>query len=119
MTGGDEKPKTNELMEKLYELIECITETPQRDSTADTSQTMRQQLEAHINELIQYDFPKLVELLYRVDVSEKKLKELLSTHPESNSATLIADLLIERQLQKKAWRQAHKPDTDIPDAERW
>jgi len=106
-------------MEKLYELLERIDQSPQSASVFDDEQTVRQQLETYINDLIQHDFPKLVELLYRVDVNEKKLRELLATHPDTNSAALITNLLVERQLQKKAWRQAHKPDTDIPDDERW
>lgn len=106
-------------MEKLYELLELINQTPQSASLPDNQHSVRQQLETYINELIQHDFPRLVELLYRVDVNEKKLKEILATHPNANSATLITDLLIERQLQKRAWRQAHKPDTDISDEERW
>jgi hypothetical protein len=69
--------------------------------------------------LIQQDFPRLVDLLYKIDISEKKLKGLLNAQQNTNSATLITDLLIERQLQKRAYRQAHKPDNDIPDEERW
>lgn len=33
-----------------------------------------------INELIKNDFSKLVQLLYRIDVSEAKLKYILQTH---------------------------------------
>ena len=34
-----------------------------------------------INELIKNDFSKLVQLLYRIDVSEAKLKYILQAHP--------------------------------------
>jgi hypothetical protein len=116
MTGAAKKRQTSGVMEKLYELLERINQSV---SLSDEQQSIRQQLETYINELIQQDFPKLVELLYRVDVNEKKLKGLLAAHPDTNSATLITDLLIERQLQKHAWRQAHKPNSNIPDDERW
>lgn len=106
-------------MEKLNELLQQATEMPKTGCTSEKAQKARDQLEAYINELIQHDFPKLVELLYRVDVNEKRLKELLSLHIDTNSATLIADLLIERQLQKRDWRQGHPPNTDIPEEERW
>lgn len=119
MVGAAKQRQMNKAMEKLYELLESINQSPQSTNLPGNQQSLRQQLETYINELIQHDFPKLVELLYRVDVNEKKLKELLATHQDANSAKLIAALLIERQLQKQAWRQAHKPDTDIPDEERW
>jgi len=106
-------------MEKLYELLDLITQKSQGAYTPAGPQRERQQLEAYINELIQRDFTKLVELLYRVDVSEKKLKEVLASQQDRDSASLIAELLIERQLQKRAWRQTHQPGTDISDEEGW
>lgn len=76
-----------------------------------------QQLVDAINELLNRDFEKLVQLLYTVDVSEKKLKAELKEHPEKDAARLIADLLLERQAQKKK-NLPQKPE-DIPDEERW
>lgn len=106
-------------MEKLYELLEWVAEEHKKECTDESLHTVRQQLQTYINDLIQHDFAKLIELLYRVDINEKKLKELLAANQGINSAVLISDLLIERQLQKRAWRQTHKPDADIPDEERW
>ena len=106
-------------MEKLHELLELIAKVPQTGCTAANSHSVQQQLEEYVNELIQHDFPKLVELLYRVDINEKRIKELLAINQDANSAALIAGLLIERQLQKRAWRQMQQPNTDIPDEERW
>lgn len=106
-------------MEKLYELLQQVTESSKTVCTSENLQNIRVQLEAYVNELIQHDFPKLVDLLYRVDINEKKLKHLLALQQDANSASLIADLLIERQIQKKALRQTPPPDTDIPEEERW
>ena len=103
-------------MEKLYELIEQVVEsTPQGSPTLD----LRTQLEAYINELIQVDFPKLVDLLYRIDISEKKLKELFASQQNKDSASIITDLIIERQLQKWIGRQNQSPATDISEEDRW
>jgi hypothetical protein len=63
---------------------------------------VRDQLISLVNELIHTDFHALVQLLYRVDVDEKKLKHLLKTNPHKDSAPIIADLIISRQLQKIA-----------------
>jgi hypothetical protein len=57
--------------------------------------------------------------LYLVDVSEKKLKNLLSLHPQTDAAEIIAGLLIERQEEKKESRASFKKDRDIPEDEKW
>jgi hypothetical protein len=54
----------------------------------------------YINHLIKNDFNKLLTLLYRIDVNENKLKNLLREKPNENAGELIAQLIIERQLQK-------------------
>ena len=78
----------------------------------------REQLAEYVNALIVSDFEKLVNLLYRLDVSEKKLRTLLSS--AANAGVLIADLIIERQLQKlQSRRQFNKPAEDIPETEKW
>jgi hypothetical protein len=80
---------------------------------------LKEQLSSHINFLIQSDFQKLVSILYRVDVSESKLKHLLKENPGDDAANIIADLIIERQLQKIKSRQEHGNDDNISDDERW
>jgi hypothetical protein len=81
---------------------------------------LTRKLAAHINQLINHDFEKLVALLYRVDVSEKKLRDLLHHHDGENAASLIASLIIERQLQKIKTRQQYRSrDDDIDENERW
>jgi hypothetical protein len=57
-------------------------------------------LAAYVNELIMTNFERLVQLLYRIDVSEEKLKKLLRQNPESDAGLIIANLIIERQKQK-------------------
>ena len=61
---------------------------------------IREQLISLVNELVNTDFNALVQLLYRIDVDEKKLKQLLSERVGPDSPSIIADLIISRQLQK-------------------
>lgn len=78
------------------------------------------QLSSYINQLIQTDFQKLISLLYRIDVSEPKLKQLLQQHPEENAGKIIAALIIERQLQKiKTRQQFGKQDDNYTEEEKW
>ena len=77
-------------------------------------------LSAYINELINHDFERLVSLLYRLDVDEKKLRSLLSHQPGINAGDNIAALIIERQLQKIKSRKENRRDkNDIGQEERW
>ena len=78
------------------------------------------QLSAHINQLIQTDFEKLIYLLYRIDVSEPKLKQLLQQHPEEDAGKIIAALIIDRQLEKiKTRQQFSRRDDNFTEEEKW
>lgn len=74
---------------------------------------------AHINELMQHDFNRLLLILYRIDVSEQLLKATLAKSEGKDAGELIADLLIKRQEEKLASRQDFPPAKDISDDERW
>ena len=79
----------------------------------------KHQLAAAINHLIQTDFPRLINILYRLDVSENRLKQLLQQEPGVNAGILIANLMIERQVQKIASRNRFRASNNIPDDEKW
>lgn len=76
-------------------------------------------LSERINDLINNDFQKLVSILYRMDVNEIKLKQLLNENQGTDAGIIIGQLMIERQEQKIRSRQAHKPDENISDDEKW
>ena len=57
-------------------------------------------LAERINTMITADFNRLISLLYRVDVSETKLKQLLRENAGTDAGLLIARLVLERQWQK-------------------
>ena len=86
---------------------------------------------AFINDCIQHDFNKLVQLLYRIDVSEEKLKYILQLNPNEDAAKLIAAVIIERLAATKAAKASFsttnkidppasdKDETDDEDLERF
>ena len=80
---------------------------------------LKNELGFYINDLLLHRFEKLVEILYRVDVSEKKLKTVLLENKEKDAGDLIADLLIKRQEEKIAFRRSIPPANNITDDERW
>ena len=63
-------------------------------------QAFRNLLIARIEELAEKNMDKLMWLLYRVDVSERKLHATLKETPPEKFAPVIADMIIERQIQK-------------------
>ena len=78
------------------------------------------ELETMINDLIKEDFSKLVQLLYRIDVSEAKLKNVLKEHPNEDAGKLMAKIVIERLAATKKARESFstKPPSIEDDAER-
>jgi len=78
-------------------------------------------LAERINYLIINDFSTLVHMLYRIDVSEQKLKTLLKENAAADAGRIIAVLIIERQLQKI--RSRHESGRDqkniIDENESW
>ncbi len=78
------------------------------------------ELATYINNLILENFDQLISLLYRLDVSEQKLKILLKENSEADAGKLIATLIIERQIQKIKSRQEHQRDKNMmDDEEKW
>jgi hypothetical protein len=78
-----------------------------------------EQLSAFVAGLIDHDFSRLVQLLYRLDVSEDKLKKVLLDNPEGDAAGMIAKLLMERMEQSRRTKEMFPPQADIPEDEKW
>ena len=72
-----------------------------------------------INQLIQTDFTRLINMLYRIDISEKILKETLEQQADEDAGLLIARMIIERLLQKQQMRAKFKTSDNIPDDDKW
>jgi hypothetical protein len=80
----------------------------------------RRQLVQEVNRLIRADFSRLINSLYRLDVSETKLKYLLQQNSGENAPAIIADLIIERQVQKiKSRREFSRRDDNISEEDKW
>jgi len=80
----------------IPEKIISVSNSVQEESV----EKIRKQLIILINELINKDFHALLQLLYRIDVNEKKIRYYLDENKNEDSAPVLADMIIERQLQK-------------------
>ena len=74
----------------------------------------------HLNDMIVHDFAQLVTALYRIDVSEQKIRQTLKDNPKADAGRIIAHLIVERQKQKIKTRELFRSrENDIDENERW
>ena len=78
-----------------------------------------EQLADYINDMILHDFTGLLNLLYRLDVSEARVRKILDELQQEDAGKIIAAVIIERQLQKVKTRQQFKQQGEIPEDEKW
>ena len=107
-------------MKNEEQLIDSLKIDLQIDLASKISfEKIKEKLAEYINHLINDDFEQLIYILYKVDVNESKLKKLLKENPDA--ASVISDLIIERQLQKiktrKEFRSANNEENS--DEEKW
>ena len=110
-------------------MSECEEQTIQQEIIKTTGadllpeswfELFREKLAAYISDLINNQLSSLISLLYRLDVSEKKLKQVLAAAPNADAGLVIADLIIERQLQKiKTREDLRNNNNTIPEDEKW
>lgn len=106
------EPNEIPIPDKIATVANSIDEVP--------GEEIREQLISLINELVNKDFASLLQLLYRIDVDEKKIRLLIQKNPTEDAASIIADLIIERQLQKIESRKHFKENNDRDcEEERW
>jgi hypothetical protein len=103
----------------LYDLNTSYGLDLREAPTVDSLETI---LAERIGILINTDFSALVQLLYRVDVSETRLRQLLQENRMTDAGRLIARLMLERQWQKIETRREFSRERtkgDAADEERW
>ena len=73
-----------------------------------------------VNGLLTSKPDRLISILYRMDVSEAKVRETLREKPNEDAGELIAELMIQRQREKIITRNRYKmPDNGDSAEERW
>ncbi|GIK21563.1 MAG: hypothetical protein PHY57_04825 [Ignavibacterium sp.] len=68
----------------------------------------REYLIEKMKNLLDNNYNLLINTLYRIDVSEKKLSELFSSKNNETIPEKLADLIIERQIQKINFRKLYR-----------
>lgn len=94
-----------EIQKQLFDSFEIDEQfLPSTNNEEEKFRAFRNLLIQRIDELIRTDFEKLKWILYRIDVSEKKLSEALK-NSEADAATIMTDMIIQRQMEKAESRK--------------
>lgn len=88
-----------------------IPEHPELD-TPDVS-IFKKKLLKQIHFLLEKDISALWTVLYRIDISENKVKSIFSDVPDSSEvASKLSELIIERLIQKMDFRRKYSSNSD-------
>lgn len=66
-------------------------------------------LERQINHLLDHDFNRLINAMYRIDIPDHKVNEFLHSSKSGELAKNIAIAIIEREKQKVLTRMKYQP----------
>jgi len=77
----------------------------------DSLDELRKYLSHKIGDLLDANYEKLINILYRIDVNEEKLNELFGRKNREPISEGLADLIIERQLQKINIRNMYRKES--------
>jgi len=68
----------------------------------------RKYLTDKMRDMLDKNYNLLINTLYRIDISEKKLAELFSSKNKDSIPQKLADLIIERQIEKIHFRKRYR-----------
>ena len=68
----------------------------------------RKYLTEKMTDMLDKNYNLLINTLYRIDISEKKLSELFSSKNKDSIPQKLADIIIERQIQKINFRKRYR-----------
>jgi hypothetical protein len=71
-----------------------------------TLEEFKKYLTEKISYLMENDFERLINILYRIDIDEEKLQQIFAD--KNNTPGELCDLIIKRQLQKIQFRKQFK-----------
>ncbi|AFH50381.1 Hypothetical protein IALB_2678 [Ignavibacterium album JCM 16511] len=78
------------------------------DNDFEKLEEFKKYLIERLTDMLDNNFNLLVNTLYRIDISEQKLAELFGSKNRENIPEKLADLIIERQLQKIQFRKQYR-----------
>lgn len=106
------KHENQSKVEESKELTDAISSRFELEKTEGfTLDDLRDALYLRIRELLDKNVERLLSMLYRVDLSQKRLDEIFENGSKDDIALKIAEAVIDRQLQKIKTREFYKNET--------
>ncbi len=105
----EEKKQVVEIVkfvEKDFLMADNTSLIPSTDSAS--LEEFRKHLTEKLKYLLDEKFDALVNILYRIDISERKLSQLFSGNNRDSIPASLAEMIIERQLEKLRLRKLYK-----------
>jgi hypothetical protein len=105
----EDKNQTEDIakfVEKDFSIGENTSLIPKPDAAS--IEEFRKYLTEKLKFLLDEKFDTLVNILYRIDISEKKLSGLFSGDNREFIPNVLADMIIERELQKVNLRKLYR-----------
>ncbi|HNP18241.1 MAG TPA: hypothetical protein PKL31_07410 [Fulvivirga sp.] len=101
-------------MENLNQTVALIQkdftlEASDLPASIDSMDKLRIELNKVVSYLLDKDFNRLLNALYRIDVSEAKVKLILSEENPERLSLALTDLIIKRELKKIETRKKYGP----------
>lgn len=105
--------KDKKLLGELSETLMVTYRTknidiPSFKTDAEALKEIKKHLEDRIVDLMDYEPERFLNTLYRIDVDENKVREILDNKKLGSIPSELADLIIERQLQRLHTRRMYK-----------
>lgn len=102
------KLSLDDLLPAITETL-VVAETPDAEQEALSSvlQSLRAELASRVEAMLIHRRELLLSLLYRIDVKESLVVDAFRSAPHGEIATRLADLIIDRQLEKVRSRRAY------------
>lgn len=100
-----------QLLSRHFELPERVADelaSPKSNSQQEARSQLVSALTPVVGNMLDQSFEQLIHTLYRIDLPEPIVVELLEKSPPARLATLLAEAIVDRQLEKVKWREKYR-----------
>jgi hypothetical protein len=100
-----------QLLSKHFELPEGVSielTSQEQGSREEARSQLIKVLTPVVSRMLDQSFEQLIHILYRIDLSESKVVELLEKSTPDKLATLLTEAIVDRQLEKAKWREKYR-----------
>jgi len=91
-------------------LFEILPENQIPANAFENSRDLKAALELQIAHMLIHETEKLWQVLYRLDVSEKKVSQVLQNFRQNEWPEKLTELILEREKERHYWRSKFKTD---------